>query len=417
MERTLDVYLHQSFVGKYGQDNEGRIYFRYDAGWLYRPNSVQISHSLPLRKERFNRRECSAFFGGILPEQEQRKLVARNLGISENNDFAMLERIGGECAGAVTLIPTGQSFPELNYTYHTLDEEHLARILRELPHRPLLAGEDGIRLSLAGAQTKMAVHKSVEGLAVPKGGALSTHILKPDSRNFQGIVYNEALCMTLAQRAGLSTAMVEVGEAEQIPYLLVERYDRNEVRSDDGTLSNLRRHQEDFCQALGVSSERKYQSEGGPTLRDCFSLLRETCSIPARDLQLLLDGVIFNFLIGNYDAHGKNFSLLYDGTRPREIQLAPFYDLLCTGIYPYLSHRMAMKIGGDDDISVIFPRHFDQFADEAKLSRPLVKRRVPELANKVLTELANAVALYPKAHQVAEFITERCESTIRRFAG
>ena len=116
-----------------------------------------MSQSLPLRKKRFKRKECRGFFAGILPDEAKREIIARILGISARNDYAMLERIGGECAGAVTFIPSGQALPERNYGYRKLSTGELAAILRELPKRPLLAGEEGIRLSLAGAQDKIAV--------------------------------------------------------------------------------------------------------------------------------------------------------------------------------------------------------------------------------------------------------------------
>ncbi len=417
MERTLDVYLHRDLVGVYGQDASGKIYFRYLESWLEKSTAVSLSHSLPLRKERFNRRECSGFFGGILPEQLQRHLVAGNLGISEHNDFAMLERIGGECAGAVTLLPMGENLPEESHTYQSLAPADFVKLLRTLPLRPLMAGEEGVRLSLAGAQTKMALHVSKDGIAIPRGGALSTHIIKPAIAHFPGIVFNEALCMSLATEIGLQAAKVEIGQAEEITYLQVKRYDRKESLGADGLVSSQRIHQEDFCQALGITSEHKYQSEGGPTLRQSFDLVREVCSLPALGLNSLLNGVIFNYLIGNYDAHGKNFSFLYGKAPLRLTRLAPFYDLICTGVYPNLSQRMAMKIGGEADPSFIFPRHFEKFAEDVKLSIPLVRRLVPELAEKVHSRLPEVATRYPQAESVANFINDRCGQVIRRFAG
>src|SRR5947209_2094847 len=151
MARTLDVYLHNQLVGHLTQDDGGQMLFDYIESWLQKPGAMPLSHSLPLRKERFKRNECQGFFGGLLPEQSKREIIARNLGISAHNDYAMLEQIGGECAGAVTFIPAGGPLPEGNYRYRVLSSKELAAVLRDLPRRPLLAGEDGIRLSLAGA--------------------------------------------------------------------------------------------------------------------------------------------------------------------------------------------------------------------------------------------------------------------------
>src|SRR5215470_9773854 len=133
------------------------MWFGYTESWLNKEGSVPLSQSLPLRKQRFRAKECRAFFAGILPEESKREIIAGNLGISARNDYAMLEQIGGECAGAVTFIPAGQALPERNYGYRKLSSHELVAILKELPKRPLLAGDEGIRLSLAGAQDKVAL--------------------------------------------------------------------------------------------------------------------------------------------------------------------------------------------------------------------------------------------------------------------
>ncbi len=203
MERTLDVYLHEELVGHLIQDDDGQMSFEYLESWLAKPGAAALSQSLPLRKERFPSKECRGFFGGILPEESKREIIARNLGISARNDYAMLEQIGGECAGAVTFLPAGQELPKRDYNYRKLDAKELAGILRELPKRPLLAGEKGIRLSLAGAQDKVAVRIEGEEVSLPLGGAPSTHILKPAVERFAGVVSNEALCMTLAAHMNL----------------------------------------------------------------------------------------------------------------------------------------------------------------------------------------------------------------------
>src|ERR1700722_6721868 len=226
MAKTLDVYLHDEIIGHLIQDDGGQMAFEYVESWLDKPHSTPLSQSLPLRKERFTRRECRGFFAGVLPEESKREIIARNLGISARNDYAMLEQIGGECAGQVTFLPPGQALSERNYTYRTLSPTELAAILKELPKRPLLAGEKGIRLSLAGAQDKVALRIEGDEISLPLGGAPSTHILKPSMEHFAGVVFNEALCMRLAAAAGLSAAAVETRNVEGIDYLLVDRYDR-----------------------------------------------------------------------------------------------------------------------------------------------------------------------------------------------
>jgi len=423
MARTLDVYLHNHLVGHLIQNDGGQMVFDYVKRWLEDPMAIPLSQSLPLRKERFTRKECRGFFAGILPEGINRKTIAGNLGISSENDYAMLEQIGGECAGAVTFVPAGGPLPERNYGCRKLSDEDLAAILRELPRRPLMAGDKGVRLSLAGVQDKIAVYVSGENVFLPLGGAPSTHILKPPIARFKGIVFNEAVCMQLAAQAGLPAAKVEIHGVKGIDYLLVERYDRKSVPvlSPLTSITSYARriHQEDFCQALGVPPERKYQSEGGPSLERCFDLIREVSSVPAVDLLHLLDVMIFNALIGNNDAHSKNFSLLYHegetlATAGRVSRLAPFYDLVCTVYYPELSLKMAMKMGGESVSDKLWPRHFEKLAEETGLAKRVVGR-VLELAETVRDKTSAIEIDREVAGEVIALIKKRCELFIKRF--
>ena len=417
MARTLDVYLFNDLVGRLVQDDGGQMVFDYAESWLNKPGATALSQSLPLRPKRFRSKECRGFFAGILPEEATREIIARNLGISARNDHAMLERIGGECAGAVTFMPAGEGLPERHYGYRTLSAQELAAIIRELPTRPLLAGEEGIRLSLAGAQDKLAVRIEGDDVCLPLGGAPSTHILKPAVARFEGVVFNEALCMKLAVAAGLPTAAVEIRNIDGMNYLLVERYDRHH-RQEPGKAPVIERlHQEDFCQAQGIVPEHKYQKEGGPSLRQCFALLREVSSAPVVDLARLLDAVIYNYLVGNNDAHGKNFSLLYRGigTDDVEIRLAPLYDIVSTVYYPELHRDMAMKIGGEYSSDKVMPKEFEKLAEEAELGKPLVRRRVPALAEMLIDILPKVQATHPVADEVATLIRQRSENALKSF--
>lgn len=411
MARTLDVYIGGDIVGQLVQDDGGQMSFTYAEGWRNKQDAVPLSQSLPLQADPFKGKECRGFFGGILPEQEKREIIARNLGISARNDYAMLERIGGECAGAVTFIPAGGALPERHYDYRKLTDEELAGILRELPRRPLLAGEKGIRLSLAGAQDKVAVRIEGGEISLPLGGAPSTHILKPAVERFEGVVFNEALCMKLAAAAGLPAAGVETRSVDGIDFLVVERYDRHHGKTADGKSTLERLHQEDFCQALGFVSEMKYQIEGGPSLKQCFALLRDVSNAPVIDLARLLDAVIFNYLAGNNDAHGKNYSLLYKPLERggRETMLSPLYDIVSTVYYPDLSRDMAMKIGKEYSSENVTAKDFEQLAEEAGLGKALVRHRVPELADTVIASLAKVQVANATAEKVGALIRKRCE--------
>ena len=413
MKRILDVYLLGETVGTLEQDEHGSMRFTYAPEWLVQTGAIPLSHSLPLREEGFGRNESRGFFAGILPEQRQREVIAKNLGVSAGNDFALLDRIGGECAGAVTFLRRGQEPLEQKEEYRTLSAGELAEILRALPRRPLMAGDEGVRLSLAGAQEKLAIHRSPQGISIPLGGAPSTHILKPAIERFEGLVHNEAFCMRLARVIGLTVAPVEVGNIEGIDYLLVERYDRHWKSDGEPMGQKLTRiHQEDFCQALGIVPERKYQNEGGPSLKESFALLRECSSSPVLDLNALLDAVIFNALIGNHDAHGKNFSLIYSGGKTR---MAPLYDLLCTTFYPELSTKMAMKVGGEYDSRKLTGANWERMAEESGLNKLMVKRRVLEMAEQIRQKLPDATIAHPTAEGVSKIIQKSCESASKQF--
>jgi serine/threonine-protein kinase HipA len=417
MARTLDVYLQADLAGHLTQDDDGDMSFQYAESWLQQPGAVALSHSLPLRPEWFRRKECRGFFAGILPEEAKRDMIARNLGISARNDYAMLERIGGECAGAVTFLPHGEPMPDRHYGYRPLSDEELAAILKELPRRPLLAGEEGIRLSLAGAQDKLAVRVEGGAISIPLDGAPSTHILKPNVERFDGVVFNEAFCMRLAAAIGLPAAAVETREAAGIPYLLVERYDRHHRPGPDGAAVVERLHQEDFCQALGIVSEQKYQKEGGPSLKQCFALLRDVSSVPAIDVARLLDAVVFNIMVGNNDAHGKNFSLLYrpGGPGEPEIRLSPLYDVVSTVYYPGLSRDMAMRIGEQYSSEKVTLRDFEKLADDARLGKPLVRERLKEVTERIRGALPQVPVTDPVAAKVVDLIRQRSEQALAGF--
>lgn len=414
MARSLVVWLYEHICGTLVQNDSGDLNFTYAPEWLQSSVSRPLSHSLPLRKESYSKKECQGFFGGILPEQTSREKIAKNLGVSSKNDFALLEQIGGECAGAVSFVRERENLQVQEHGKRSLDVNQLASILREVPRRPLMAGEEGVRLSLAGAQPKLAVRIEGEQAFLPLGNTPSTHIIKPALHEYKGIVQNEAYCMMLAARVKLRVAPIEVRLFEDIECLLIERYDRLPIAQSGKFTGEVERlHQEDFCQALGIISERKYQNEGGPRLADCVELIRQASNKPVIDLLAFLDAVIFNYLIGNCDAHGKNFSLLYSPLNFRPTaRLAPLYDLICTRAYPELSSKMAMKIGGEYEHAKVLPKHFETFAEEAGLSPPRTLERVANMSNSVLNAL-EVLRVPPECPEVPELIRTQCERMMR----
>ena len=245
-------------------------------------------------------------------------------------------------------------------------------------------------------------------------GTPSSHILKPAIHAVEDSVFNEGFCLALAEvmqfKPAKSTVRLVLGRS----FLLVERYDR----LVDAQGRRRRLHQEDFCQALGVVPEMKYQNEGGPDLAQCFGLVRRATRPSAPQILRLFDYVIFNVLIGNHDAHAKNFSLLYSGKTP---VLAPFYDTLSTAVYPSLTLKMAMKIGSKYKFSEVQAQHWEQFAEGVGLTKAQAKRRILELAKSLPTtarELQSALGPTFAGNTVVEriivLIEQRCALTIRR---
>lgn len=411
MTRTLDVWWDRRLVGQLTQNEHGELGFAYAPEWVSDDKSQPLSASLPKRAEPFTRRECRPFFGGLLPEEGQRDAAAQALGVSRGNDFALLDRLGGDVAGALQLLPPGEvpTGPMLDQPSTPLDDAGLIRVLDALPVRPLLAGQDGLRLSLAGAQSKVPVVLVGGAVALPAPGQPTTHILKPPISRFKATTENEAFVMRLAAAIGLDVAPVEPRVVRDRTFLLVKRYDR--AINANGNVHRI--HQEDFCQALGVPPETKYASEGGPTFKDCFALLRGIAARPAVDVIKLLDAAIFNVIAGNADAHGKNFSIVYDDDGPR---LAPLYDLLATVAYPDLSSNFAMKIGRRATLTELDAKGWTAFAADAGLGLPFIRRRVAEISEAVI-ERANEVAaeiarpgLDDKALlQFSEMIVDRAE--------
>ena len=221
---------------------------------------------------------------------------------------------------------------------------------------------------------------------------------------------------------GLPVAQAQILPVGSQSVLLVQRYDRTGLPGPgegSAALAQLRRlHQEDFAQALGVGPELKYQNEGGPDLMACFDLLRRVCRPSGLAVLRLLDAVIFNALVGNHDAHAKNFSLLYRGPQP---ELAPLYDLLCTATYPQLSDKMAMKIGSRYRFSQLMPRHWQQLAQSAGLSWPQVRLRLQRVSERlprvaVRLQAQPPFSGAPMVHQITSLIGQRCALTQRRLA-
>ncbi len=403
----LDVYLLDQKAGRLWLDEKRRFVFQYDAAWINKKGAIPLSLHLPLRTEIYPDDLSRPFFSNLLPEAEIKRIIARQLQISVNNDFALLGGIGGECAGAVSLLPSGAQ-PAVKLGYRELNEEELHRIITDLPKRPLMAGVEGMRLSLAGAQNKLPVYMEGDRVFIASGNAPSTHILKPPIRDLENTVENEAFCMMLAQRLGLPAPPVTIRRGLG-QLFIIARYDRS--RDKDGHVVRL--HQEDFCQALGFLPDQKYESEGGPSLQQCFTLLAEKSIRPAADRMALLQWVIFNFLIGNADAHAKNLAMIFTDRGPR---LAPFYDLICTQVYPDLTQKSAMRTGGENRPSWIRQKHWEKLGESVAIKSSLALKTLKDMSGDIVPAAQALMDDFNKAYGKCEII-EKIMAVIEKRAG
>ena len=352
--------------------------FQYDAGVVAQtPGSVLLSASLRVQAERFSNGRTRPFFEGLLPEGAVRAQVARERGVSEQNAFGLLAEIGAECAGAVVILPEGKELAAADTSaVRWLSDDELAHTLANLPAHPLGGGAD-VRVSLGGVQHKLVVTRAPNGrVGQPLGGAPSTHIIKPSLGGWSDIATNEAFCLRVARSCGLSAAASEIARIGETACLIVERFDR--TLTDDVRIVRL--HQEDFCQALGILPNSKYESEGGPSVAMAVAALRDVSAAPAADVNALLRAVALNYLVGNGDAHGKNFAILYDPIGSG--RLAPLYDVVSTAVYD-VTTKMAMLVGGEEEPADVTADAWRRLARECGVNGPLLLREVRRLAERV----------------------------------
>lgn len=383
MSQLVPVYFENRPVGRIEISEHGTS-FVYDESWIGLRGAFPVSVTMPLRRAAFGPEVLLPWASNLLPESQGLQVLSQMLGRSPADIIGILSEVGRDTAGALSIGRPGTSIVTDRWraVENTAD---LERIIDELPKKPFLAGEDGVSMSLAGAQTKLAVAWDGKHIYIPIDGAPSTHILKPDAERLWGGVQNEAFCLTLARRIGLPVPKITTGIVGKRHYLLVERYDR---RLMDSRWRRL--HQEDFCQALGRPPEAKYQSNhagiAGPSLKDMFSVPRAHMTI--EDSSRLLDMVITNVICCNTDAHAKNYSLLITA---RGFSMAPLYDVMCADVFDNVTKNLAQKIADKSRGDHLRGRHWQRFATECELDPKGVLRRVERLATAVITEADNAM--------------------------
>lgn len=362
----LSVYLGEQLVGYLHEGDS--LSFNYVQDWLVRPNAISLCPELPLSDSLFSGEVVSSFFENLLPEGDVLDFISKAAQISANNVYGLLERFGGDTAGAFSILPERMQ-PNDEPHYLPVTPKAIKQWFDRSRGIPLDISGEQARMSLSGAQDKMTVFIDKHGnFSLPLGTAPSSHIIKPSIQHRQDIPHtaiNEALVMSLAERIGLDVAKVRY--SPELNAIVIARYDR--TTPNNGRLDRL--HQNDLCQTLGIPSGKKYEAEGGPSLKICFDTVLARSAQPAVEKRRLIEWVIFNVLIGNMDGHAKNLSLMINGART---QLAPFYDLVCTAVYPNLSQKLAFKIGGENRPHWLMQRHWDRFAEEIAVKPQFISK-------------------------------------------
>ncbi len=387
MADRLAVWLYGTRVAAIEEDHGRlRLWYTPEAFAQFPPGMPLLSLSLPLIEQRFTHGVVRPFLDGLLPEEDARRAIADELNVRAGDTYSLIRALGRDCAGAIVIQPEDDPAPPTatTLTAAPLTEEDLAGRVANLRSAPL-GVDTRVRLSLAGAQEKLVLTRMPDGMwGGPIDGTPSTHILKPEIPAYPQTVENEAFCMRLAKQLGLPVAEVETTTIGNRRLIIVERFDR--IVHPDGSVERV--HQEDFCQALHIPPEQKYEEDGGPSLRTVADIVASVAQPDS--IETLLRAVTLNVAIGNGDAHGKNFSLLHD--RSGALRLAPLYDLVSTLVYDL--DRLAMFIDTVQRIDRVTAERIVNEAGRWGMARERAEQvvsdvlaRIPDAADAALNEI------------------------------
>jgi len=389
---SIEINGKQEYVGTIFGDSYLDAKFQYAPSYLGRTNVRPISISLPLQEEAFSADQTRRYFEGLLPEGFSRRAVANWTKTNEDDYLSILEKLGQESLGAIQ-IQSDDSV--LNASYERLTKEQVKELAAEGATKSTKLLME-THLSLTGASGKVGLyyHESEDAWFLPIGNSASTHIVKQSHIRLNQIVLNEQLCMTTARKLGIDVPksfIINVGEARDEDVLYAtQRFDRKiSEEKVCGLPIPYRLHQEDFAQAMKISSADKYEIEKQGYLKQMFSIIRNYSSNPIEDQLKLWDMIIFNFLIGNTDCHLKNYSLLYNQDLS-QVRLAPAYDIVCTRAYPG-TRDMSYFIGSEINIEQIKRTTFKCAADEIGIGSRLAMQHFDSLADSFEQALVEAI--------------------------
>ncbi len=385
-DAELNVFLGGDIIARLSLQHD-QIFLHYAQDW--QKAGYAISPHLPLSGE-IPTVNIQRYLRNLFPEGEVLETMLTNLRLNKANTLGIIRTLGADTSGSLLFLPSDQSLPTSS-SLRIITSAEIEERLDKRDEYSLIFWDGKPRLSVAGVQDKINVTINSDGqMGFGEGKLISTHILKFEKRKLLHLVINEYVTMQLAKQCGLQVAHVEVMRFGQYPILLIERFDRKLTASNEV----MRRHVIDGCQALNLPPEYKYERNFGSGrdvahIRDGASLIKlfdfaNQCKNPAETKSKMLDWVLFNLLIYNYDAHGKNISFFVG---KHGMSLTPFYDLVNIKMYPQFENELAMALGEDFDGETIKAYQLADFADSCQLSRSYLVKQLKYMSSTLLSVL------------------------------
>ena len=387
-DNRLNITMSDIVVASIWVDKQEETYqFEYSDEWI--KNGFAVSPHLQLN-ESSKSGIVRRFLENLIPEGKGLEDITQFAHISKNNTFGIIKAIGYDTSGALMF---GEHTNQYEEIFRAITDDELANRITNIEESSIVIWDKKERLSLAGVQEKLPVIIKDGQIGLGDGLLSSTHIMKFQTKKHANIVLNELFCMKLAKKINLNVAEVELHRFKEHPVLMIKRFDRiyKENRVE-------RLHVIDACQMLDLSSSHKYERNfgSGRDVKDIregasFSKLfasADICEVPAKAKLEMLNWSVYNLIIGNSDAHGKNFSFFVDksGIRP-----TPFYDMLCIIAHENVEHDLAMAYGDEFNPDEVKAYQLREFSDNIGLNFKLVSQSVDKIASLIIKALEDDV--------------------------